>query len=235
MDRHDRTAHGGEIGDNVQATRTRSDGPGGHRFRRGRLRVRDGFVRPGLRRVRGCWPAHAGVHRLRCRTRPRPSPGRCTRRMPPSTASTSSTWTTRTTSRQQTAAINSAVAQKVEAIAINPVDEAGYVPATKAAMAGGTVVCLSMVPPADNAVDGSTCSVSVDDILGGQTAAAAIHERIPERRHRRRDRRPGGPRRSEQPPHRLHRGHQGQEHHRPGLPEPIARGTPPRRRPSPRT
>ena len=34
----------------------------------------------------------------------------------------------------QTAAINSAVAQKVAAIAINPVDEAGYVPATKAAM-----------------------------------------------------------------------------------------------------
>ena len=79
----------------------------------------------------------------------------------------------------QTAAINSAVAQKVAAIAINPVDEAGYVPATKAAMAGGTVVCLSMVPPADNAVDGSTCSVSVDDILGGQTAAAAILNAFP--------------------------------------------------------
>ena len=46
-------------------------------------------------------------------TRPRPSPGRCTRRMPTSTASTSSTSTTRATSRQQTAAINSAVAQKV--------------------------------------------------------------------------------------------------------------------------
>ena len=47
----------------------------------------------------------------------------------------------------QTAAINSAVAQKVAAIAINPVDEAGYVPATTAAMSGGVVVCLSMVPP----------------------------------------------------------------------------------------
>ena len=79
----------------------------------------------------------------------------------------------------QTAAINSAVAQKVAAIAINPVDEAGYVPATKAAMAGGIVVCLSMVPPADNALDGSTCSVSVDDILGGQTAAAAILNAFP--------------------------------------------------------
>ena len=51
--------------------------------------------------------------------------------------------------QKQTAAINSAVAQKVDAIAINPVDEAGYVPATTAAMAGGTVVCLSMVPPAE--------------------------------------------------------------------------------------
>ena len=39
----------------------------------------------------------------------------------------------------------------VKAIAINPVDEAGYVPATTAAMAGGMVVCLSMVPPAENA------------------------------------------------------------------------------------
>src|SRR4249920_1410573 len=81
--------------------------------------------------------------------------------------------------QQQTAAINSAVAQKVAAIAINPIDEAGYVPATKAAMAGGAVVCLSMVPAADNAQDGSTCSVSVDDILGGNTAATAILNAFP--------------------------------------------------------
>jgi ABC-type sugar transport system substrate-binding protein len=81
--------------------------------------------------------------------------------------------------QQQTTCINDAVAQGVAAIAINPVDEAGYVPATTAAMAGGTVVCLSMVPPADNAVDGSTCSVSVDDILGGQTAATAIQNAFP--------------------------------------------------------
>jgi ABC-type sugar transport system substrate-binding protein len=82
--------------------------------------------------------------------------------------------------QKQTAAINSAVAQKVAAIAINPVDEAGYVPATTAAMKdNGTVVCLSMVPPADNAVDGSTCSVSVDDILGGETAATAIQNAFP--------------------------------------------------------
>ena len=79
----------------------------------------------------------------------------------------------------QTAAINSAVAQKVAAIAINPVDEAGYVPATTAAMAGGVVVCLSMVPPAASAINGSTCSVSVDDILGGQTAAEAIIKAFP--------------------------------------------------------
>jgi ABC-type sugar transport system substrate-binding protein len=79
----------------------------------------------------------------------------------------------------QTAAINDAVAQKVAAIAINPVDEAGYVPATKAAIAAGVVVCLSMVPAADSAKDGSTCSVSVDDILGGKTAAEAIMKAFP--------------------------------------------------------
>ena len=81
--------------------------------------------------------------------------------------------------QKQTAAINNAVTQKVSAIAINPVDEAGYVPATKAAMAAGIVVCLSMVPAADSAKDGSTCSVSVDDILGGKTAAEAIMAAFP--------------------------------------------------------
>jgi ABC-type sugar transport system substrate-binding protein len=81
--------------------------------------------------------------------------------------------------QKQTAAINNAVAQKVAAIAINPVDEAGYVPATTAAMSGGVVVCLSMVPPADSAVNGSTCSVSVDDVLGGKTAADAIMKAFP--------------------------------------------------------
>lgn len=81
--------------------------------------------------------------------------------------------------QKQTAAINSAVAQGVDAIAINPVDEAGYVPATKAAIAAGIPVCLSMVPPADNALDGSSCSVSVDDILGGGVAATAILNAFP--------------------------------------------------------
>jgi ABC-type sugar transport system substrate-binding protein len=80
----------------------------------------------------------------------------------------------------QTTCINDAVAQGVEAIAINPVDEAGYVPATTAAMEAGTVVCLSMVPPAAEAIDGSTCSVSVDDILGGNTAAEAIIAAFPD-------------------------------------------------------
>ncbi len=81
--------------------------------------------------------------------------------------------------QKQTAAINNAVAQKVAAIAINPVDEAGYVPATTAAMKDGTVVCLSMVPPAASAIDGSTCSVSVDDVKGGMTAADAIVKAFP--------------------------------------------------------
>ena len=36
-----------------------------------------------------------------------------------------------------------------------------------------------MVPPAKDAIDGSTCSVSVDDIQGGQTAADAIIKAFP--------------------------------------------------------
>ena len=81
--------------------------------------------------------------------------------------------------QQQTTCINDAVAQGANAIAINPKDEVGYVPATKQAMAGGVVVCLSMVPPAKEALDGSTCSVSVDDVLGGKTAAEAILAAFP--------------------------------------------------------
>lgn len=82
--------------------------------------------------------------------------------------------------QQQTTCINDAVAQGTKAIALNPVDEAGYVPATKAAIEAGVPVCLSMVPPADNARDGSSCSVSVDDILGGGVAATAILNAFPE-------------------------------------------------------
>jgi ABC-type sugar transport system substrate-binding protein len=82
--------------------------------------------------------------------------------------------------QQQTTCINDAVAQGAKAIAINPKDETGYVPATKEAMSKGVVVCLSMVPPAAEALDGSTCSVSVDDVLGGQTAAEAIIAAFPD-------------------------------------------------------
>ena len=82
--------------------------------------------------------------------------------------------------QQQTTCINDAVAAGANAIAINPVDEAGYVPATKAAMEAGTVVCLSMVPAAESARDGSNCSVSVDDIAGGKTAADAIIAAFPD-------------------------------------------------------
>jgi ABC-type sugar transport system substrate-binding protein len=81
--------------------------------------------------------------------------------------------------QQQTTCINDAVAQGINVIAINPKDEMGYVPATKAAMEAGVVVCLSMVPPAADAIDGSTCSVSVDDVLGGKTAAEAIIAAFP--------------------------------------------------------
>jgi len=81
--------------------------------------------------------------------------------------------------QQQTTCINDMVAQGVNAIAINPKDEMGYVPATKEAMAAGVVVCLSMVPAAESARDGSNCSVSVDDILGGETAALAIQNAFP--------------------------------------------------------
>src|SRR6187200_3332036 len=55
--------------------------------------------------------------------------------------------------QKQTTCINDAVAAGTNAIAINPVDEAGYVPATKDAMSKGVVVCLSMVPPAKEALD----------------------------------------------------------------------------------
>jgi ABC-type sugar transport system substrate-binding protein len=82
--------------------------------------------------------------------------------------------------QQQTTCINDAVAQGTDAIAINPVDEVGYVPATKAAMEAGIPVCLSMVPPAAEAIDGSSCSVSVDDIKGGNTAAEAIIAAFPD-------------------------------------------------------
>ena len=82
--------------------------------------------------------------------------------------------------QQQTTCINDAVAQGTDAIAINPKDETGYVPATKEAIAKGIPVCLSMVPPAKEALDGSTCSVSVDDILGGKTAAEAIIHFFPD-------------------------------------------------------
>jgi ABC-type sugar transport system substrate-binding protein len=82
--------------------------------------------------------------------------------------------------QQQTTCINDAVAQGTNAIAINPVDEVGYVPATKAAMEAGIPVCLSMVPPAAEAIDGSSCSVSVDDIKGGNTAAEAIIAAFPD-------------------------------------------------------
>jgi len=82
--------------------------------------------------------------------------------------------------QQQTTCINDAVAAGAKAIAINPKDETGYVPATTAAMEGGVVVCLSMVPPAAEAIDGSTCSVSVDDVLGGNTAAEAILAAFPD-------------------------------------------------------
>ncbi len=82
--------------------------------------------------------------------------------------------------QQQNTCINDAVAQGTNAIAINPVDAVGYVPATKAAMDAGVVVCLSMVPAAAEAIDGSNCSVSVDDIKGGNTAAEAIIAAFPD-------------------------------------------------------
>jgi ABC-type sugar transport system substrate-binding protein len=81
--------------------------------------------------------------------------------------------------QQQNTCINDAVAQGTKAIAINPVDAVGYVPATTAAMDAGVVVCLSMVPAAPEAAAGSNCSVSVDDIKGGQTAADAIIAAFP--------------------------------------------------------
>ena len=83
---------GRRTGDNVQASRTRSDGPGGHRLRCGGVRVSSSPPRSSAapRSAAADKPTLAFIAQMR--TRPRPSPGRCTRRMPPSTASTSSTF-----------------------------------------------------------------------------------------------------------------------------------------------
>ena len=82
--------------------------------------------------------------------------------------------------QQQTTCINDAVAQGADAIAINPVDEVGLRPRDDGGDGSGIPVCLSMVPPAEEARDGSTCSVSVDDIKGGMTAAEAIIDAFPD-------------------------------------------------------
>ena len=168
-------------GDNVQASRTRSDGPGGHRPRRGRMRVRYGFERPAGGARRPPRPARSPTLTFVAQI-DNPSQAFSWKMYQKNAAKYGfkvSVCDNKNDVQQQTTCINDAVAQGVDAIAINPKDEAGYVPATKAAMAAGVVVCLSMVPPAEEALDGSTCSVSVDDILGGKTAAEAILAAFP--------------------------------------------------------
>ena len=82
--------------------------------------------------------------------------------------------------QQQTAAINSAVAQKVAGHRDQPRGRGGLRPRDE----GGDGRRHGRVPQHGAArrrtrVDGSTCSVSVDDILGGKTAAEAIIKAFP--------------------------------------------------------
>jgi ABC-type sugar transport system substrate-binding protein len=81
--------------------------------------------------------------------------------------------------QEQTKAINNAVAQKVDVIMVNPNDAQAIVPALKAAMAAGVIVGISMVKTPANAPDSANFWVSVDDVMGGKTAAEAIEAAFP--------------------------------------------------------
>jgi ribose transport system substrate-binding protein len=81
--------------------------------------------------------------------------------------------------QEQVKAINSAVAQKVVAILVNPNDAKAIVPALTAARKAGVVVGISMAKAADGTEGSYDFWVSVDDKLGGQTAAKAILAAFP--------------------------------------------------------
>ena len=82
--------------------------------------------------------------------------------------------------QEQTKAINNAVAQKVSAIFVNPNDAQAIVPALTAAREAGVCVGISMAKAADGTEGSYDYWVSVDDVLGGETAAQAILDAFPD-------------------------------------------------------
>jgi ABC-type sugar transport system substrate-binding protein len=81
--------------------------------------------------------------------------------------------------QEETKAINNAVAQKVAVIVSNPNDGKAVAPALKAARDAGIVVGIAMVKAAEGTEGSYDFWVSVDDQLGGQTAADAIKKQFP--------------------------------------------------------
>ncbi len=79
----------------------------------------------------------------------------------------------------QTQQISAAVAQKVSAMLVNPNDAQGVVPALTSARQAGVCVSISMAKAADNTQPSYDSWVSVDDVQGGLTAAAAIVKAFP--------------------------------------------------------
>jgi ABC-type sugar transport system substrate-binding protein len=80
----------------------------------------------------------------------------------------------------QTNQISAAVAQNVAAMLVNPNDAMGVVPALTAAREAGVCVSISMAKAADNTEASYDSWVSVDDVMGGETAAAAIANAFPD-------------------------------------------------------
>jgi ribose transport system substrate-binding protein len=81
--------------------------------------------------------------------------------------------------QEETKAINNAVAQKVAVIVSNPNDGKAVAPALKAARDAGIVVGIAMVKAAAGTEGSYDFWVSVDDQLGGKTAAEAIMKQFP--------------------------------------------------------
>jgi len=79
----------------------------------------------------------------------------------------------------QTQQIAAATAQKVKAMLVNPNDAQGVVPALTSARQAGVCVSISMAKAADNTQPSYDSWVSVDDVQGGMTAAAAIINYFP--------------------------------------------------------
>jgi len=82
--------------------------------------------------------------------------------------------------QEETKAINNAIAQKVDVIISNPNDGKAVAPALKAARDAGIVVGIAMVKAAEGTEGSYDFWVSVDDNLGGQTAAEAIMAQFPD-------------------------------------------------------